>query len=290
MAEDRANILPTRVRAKALLVLGCAAALSCAPAATPPRPTADEAPDRSEIPDRVERDVSAHEPSVLGHIVAQTPFWLGIESGDEGKLHVDASDEQFRELQAKYEKLLFYACERGPEHGYQGMAWEIRAKPVARSLSFRLPPMNGESVKWWDLYPIRVDGVRADGSSDILLELPVRQGPVWEDLLSDPLHVRFSRYLEYVTRDSAWRGIPEDDRRAVVKIWVEPEQAGLKKRFEWIEVKISAVDKPLRFPVSEAVGLTANVRGERILGDEKVVLEYVDGITTDGKRTSLYAW
>lgn len=274
------------MKARAILTgIAALAAFSC----SSPQPASRSVPSSREEEriEKIENGDTEWELWVQGHIIARTPLWVGIEVGEEGKLHVDASDEQLRELQGKYAKILVYACDRGPEHGYAGMAWEIQAKEVARPATFRLP---GEDVNWWDVYPIRVDGYLANGSSEVLLELPIRQGPVWEDLLVDPLHIRFSRYVEYVTRDVDWRGVLHEERSAMVKIWIEPEQAGLKRRFESIEVKISALKNPIRFVVREAVGMTACIRGPRIPGDEKVVLEYVDGIADDGKRTKLYAW
>ncbi len=127
--------------------------------------------------ERKSEDTHSRTPTLPGKVISREPLWISVETGMEGRIHVDATDEQLRKLQARYAAVLLQPPDWSRAQS-DPPRWDLAGPGLKRPTAFSVTGMAGMPLEDRDLYPISL-GVTKDGKEEEIGAASPFRRPLW---------------------------------------------------------------------------------------------------------------
>jgi len=236
-----------------------------------------------------------NEPALVpGRVICKDPVWIGVEGGKEGKIHLNATDEQVAKLRAKWTSIALFPPDiiRGRPYFYE---FDLVDPKQERPVTYRMIRAGGESFRETDLFPMTVVGVAADDSEvELVVATPYRQ-PLWEDLPTRFFDIRFSRYPAHAASDMArmlppGSGMEEGRWRGAIRVaLLDAKRDQIVERYASVEIQVSAYPAPIVFETEGIRGSALQLLpGDPLSEDVEVSLVSITGVMRSGGREPLH--
>jgi len=239
--------------------------------------------------------VARKEPALVpGRVVCKDPVWIGVEGGKDGKIHLNATEEQIAKLRAKWKSIALFPP--GFIHGRPYFCeFDLVDPKQERPVTYTMLGAGGEAFRETDLFPITVVGVATDDSEVELVVATPYGRPMWEELPTRFFDLRFSRYPAHAAGDMARRlpggsGMSEGRWRAAIRVsLLDAKRDEIVERYASIEVRVSAFEAPIVFKTEGIRGSAMQLMpGNPLPEDVEVSLVSITGVMRSGGREPLH--